>query len=116
MTPKKPLKTINLMNIGVLWKQQMFGDMVVGYMPNSDPWGTPGPPFLTIFVLYVNPKIPNIEKFEAYEVYKSREVSHLFFSSNFPSNGGRIMSGELTRTPHTQAYLWGFIQVSYVHV
>ena len=33
----------------------MFGDMVVGYMPNSDPWGPPGPPFMTIFVFYVSP-------------------------------------------------------------
>ena len=56
----------------------MFGDMVLGYTPNSDPWGPPGTPFMLIFVFYVNPKIPNIENFDAYEVYKSREVSHLF--------------------------------------
>ena len=56
----------------------MFGDMVVGYMPNSDPWGPPGTPFMTICVFYVNPQIPNIEYFEASEVYNSREVSHLF--------------------------------------
>ena len=56
----------------------MFGDMVVRNMPNSDPWGPPGTPFMTIFVFYVNPQTPNIEKNEAYEVYKSREVSHLF--------------------------------------
>ena len=54
----------------------MFGDMVTGYMPNSDPWGPPGSPFMTIFVFYVNPQIPDIENFDAYEVYKSREVSH----------------------------------------
>ena len=29
----------------------MFGGMVVGYMPNYDPWGPPGSPFMTIFVL-----------------------------------------------------------------
>ena len=40
----------------------MFGDMVVRYMPNSDPWGPPETPFMTTFVLYVNPQIPNIEK------------------------------------------------------
>ena len=51
--------------------------MVVRYMPNSDPWGRPGTPFLTIFVFYVNPQIPNIEYFEANEVYKSWEVSHI---------------------------------------
>ena len=33
---------------------------------------------MTIFVFYVNPQPPNIEYVEAYEVYKSREVSHLF--------------------------------------
>ena len=33
-------------------------------------------PFMTIFGFYVSPPIPNIEKFQLYEVYKSREVSH----------------------------------------
>ena len=56
----------------------MFGDMVLGYMPNSGQGGPPGTPFITIFVFYVNPQIPNIEYFGAYEVYKSREVSRLF--------------------------------------
>ena len=36
----------------------MFGDMVVRYMLNSDPWGLPGIPFITIFVFYVNSQIP----------------------------------------------------------
>ena len=73
--------------------------MIVRHMPNSDPWGPPGIPFMTIFVFYVNPQIPNIEYLEANEVYKSLEVSHPFFSSNFPSNAVRIMSGDpfLTR-------------------
>ena len=66
----------------------MFGDMVVRYMPNSDPWGPPGTPFMTIFVFYVNPQIPNIEKNEANEVYKSREVTHLFS----PQISGRMAS------------------------
>ena len=56
----------------------MFGDMVVGYMPNSDAWGPPGIRVMTIFVFYVNPQTPNTEYFEANEVYKSQEVSHLF--------------------------------------
>ena len=43
----------------------MFGDMVVRYMPNSDPWGPLETPFMTIFVFFVNPQIPNIEKNEA---------------------------------------------------
>ena len=53
----------------------MLGDMVLRYMPNSEPWEPPGTPFITIFVFYVNPKILNIEYFEANEVHKSREVS-----------------------------------------
>ena len=52
--------------------------MVIRYMPNSDPWGPPRTQFMIIFVFYVNPQTPNIEYFEAHEVYKSREVSHLF--------------------------------------
>ena len=52
--------------------------MVVRYMPNSDPWGPPGIPFMTIFVFYVNPQILNIENFEANEVYK------YFFLMKFP--------------------------------
>ena len=63
----------------------MFDNMVVRYM--------------TIFVFYVNPEIPNIEKTKtAYKVYKSREVSS-FFSSTFLSNGVRIMSGNPFLTP-----------------
>ena len=56
----------------------MFGGMVLRYMPNSGHGGPPGTPFMTIFAFYVSPQIPNIEYFDAYEVYKSREVSHLF--------------------------------------
>ena len=32
--------------------------------------------FVTIFWIYVSIPIPNIEHFQAYEVYKYREVSH----------------------------------------
>ena len=48
------------------------------YMPNSNPWGPPGTRVMTIFVFHVSAQIPNIEKFQIYEVYKSREVSHFF--------------------------------------
>ena len=61
----------------------MLGDMVVGYMPDSDPWGPPGIRVMTIFGFHVNPQTPNIENFQANEVYKSREVSH-FFLIKFP--------------------------------
>ena len=47
-------------------------------MPNSGHGGPPGTRVMTIFVFYVNPQIPNIEYFEANEVYKSWEESHLF--------------------------------------
>ena len=63
--------------MGSFGYKKMLGDMVVRYMPNSDPWGPPGTRVMTIFVFYVNPQIPNIANFEAYEVYKSQEVSHL---------------------------------------
>ena len=44
----------------------MFGDMVVRYMPNSDPWGPLGTAFTTIFVFYVNLQTPNIENLGVY--------------------------------------------------
>ena len=52
--------------------------MVLRCMPNSGYGGPPGTRVMTIFVFYVNPQIPNTEYLEAYEVYKSQEVSHLF--------------------------------------
>ena len=52
--------------------------MVGRRMPNSSHGRPPGTRVMTIFVFYVNPQIPDIEYFEANEVYKSREVSHLF--------------------------------------
>ena len=64
--------------MGPFGHDKFLGDMVARYMPNSDPWGPPGTAFMTIFVFYVNSQMSNIEKNEAYEVYKSREVSHLF--------------------------------------
>ena len=54
----------------------MLVNMVLRYMPNSEPWGPHMIPFITIFGIYVSIPIPNIEKFQAYEVYKYREVSH----------------------------------------
>ena len=52
--------------------------MVVRCMPKYNPGGPPGAQFMTVFGIYVSTPIPNIEKFEVYEVYKSREASHLF--------------------------------------
>ena len=53
----------------------MFDNMVLRHMQNSGPWGPHMTPFMTILVFFVSPAIPNIEKFQLYEVYKSREVS-----------------------------------------
>ena len=47
-------------------------------MQNSGQGGPHMTPFMTIFAIFVNPPIPNIEKFQLYDLYKSREVSHLF--------------------------------------
>ena len=54
----------------------MFGDMALRHMPNSGHGGPHMTPFMTILVFYVSPPIPKIEKFQAYEVYKYREVFH----------------------------------------
>ena len=79
MTPQKNLqKPLFYLRLGSFGNKKMFGDMVVRYMPNSGHGGPPGSPFMTIFVFYVSAQIPNIEYFEAYEVYTSREVSRLF--------------------------------------
>ena len=81
----------------------MFDSMVVRYMPNSDPWGPPGTPFITIFMFYVNPKIPNLEYFEANEVYKSREVCH-----PFSHQISRRMPSESCLETHFWPELWPF--------
>ena len=72
----------------------MFGDMIVRYMPNSDPWGPPGSSFMTIFVFYVNPQTPNIQNSDAYGGLQIPGGISFCFSSNFPSNAVRIMSGD----------------------
>ena len=42
------------------------GNMVGSFWLNMDPGGPPGTRVMTIFGFYVNPQIPNIEKFESY--------------------------------------------------
>ena len=58
--------------------EKMFGCMVGRCVPNSGHGGPPRTRVVTIFGFYVSATIPNIEYFELYEVYKSRDVSHLF--------------------------------------
>ena len=57
--------------------------MVLRCMPNSGHGGPHWIPFMTLFGFYVSPPIPNIDYFELYEVYKSREV-FIFFLIKFP--------------------------------
>ena len=91
----------------------MFGDMVIGYMPNSDPWGPPGTPFMIIFVFYVNPQIPDIESFDAYGCLQIPGGISSFFSSNFPSSAVRIMSGDpfLTQVMTIFIKTYSFVKV-----
>ena len=49
--------------------------MVLRHMPNSVHGGPHMTQFRTIFVFFVSPAIPNIEKFQLYEVYKSLNLS-----------------------------------------
>ena len=73
--------------------------MVVRYMPNSGHGGPPGTRVMTIFGIYVSNKIPNIEKNQVYgSLWTPGGISYLF-SSNFLSNGVRIMSGDPFLTP-----------------
>ena len=55
----------------------MLVDVKVRCMQNSGHGEPHMTPFMTIFGIFVNSPIPNIEK-KLYEVYKSRGVSHLF--------------------------------------
>ena len=68
-------------------------------MPNSGHGGPLGTRVMTIFGIYVNTQMPNIEKFEVYRGLQAPGGISSFFSSNFPSNAVRIMSGDpfLTR-------------------
>ena len=53
---------------------------------------------MTIFVLHVDPHIPNIGYMKVYEGLQALGGISFFFSLNFPSNGVRIMSGDLFST------------------
>ena len=68
-------------------------------MPKYGHGGTPGTPFMTIFGIYVSPQIPSIEKFQVYGGLWTPGGIPSFCSSNFPSNGTGIMSGDPFSTP-----------------
>ena len=90
----------------------MFGDMVVRYMPNSDPWGPPGIPFMTICVFYVNPQTPNIKNFDVYGGLQIPGGISFFFSYNFPLNAVGIMSGD----PFVSRVMTTFINVTILEI
>ena len=94
MTPQKPQKQLILLKTNTFGLKKMFDNMVLRYMPNSDHGGPPGTRVMTIFVFYVNPHLPNIEKNEAYGGLQIPGGSPSFFSSNFPSNAIRIRPGD----------------------
>ena len=71
----------------------MFEDMVLRYMPNSGHGGPPGTRVMTIFVFCVDPQTPNIENLDACGGLWGPGGISCFFSSNFLSNGVRIMPG-----------------------
>ena len=81
-----------------------FGGMVGRCMPNSGHGGPLGIRFMTILVFYVGIQIPNIEYFE---VYGGLQIPGgiSFFSSIFPSNAVRIMSGNLFLTRVMTIYI-----------
>ena len=87
----------------------MFDSMVVTCMPNSGHEGPPGIRVIIIFVFYVNPQIPNIANFDAYEGLQIPGGISSFFSLKFLSNATGIMSGNpfLTRvmTIFIKAYI-----------
>ena len=68
-------------------------------MPNSGQGGPPGTRVMTVFVFYVSAQIPNIEFVVVYGGLQAPGGISSFFSSNYPSNAVRIMSGDpfLTR-------------------
>ena len=72
----------------------MLGGMVLRCMPNSGHGGPPGTRVMTICVFYVNPQIPNIKYFECIRGLQIPGGISSFFSSKFPSNAVRIMSGD----------------------
>ena len=72
--------------------------MVGRCMPNSGPGRLPGTRVMTIFGIYVNPQIPNIEYFEVCGGLWTPGGISSFFSANFPMNAVTIMSGELFLT------------------
>ena len=89
-------------------------------MPNSGHGGPPpGTRVMTIFVFYVSAQISDIEYFDVYGSLQAPGGISSFFSSNFPSNGARIMSGDpfLTRgmTIFIKAYIFVKVELGDDH-
>ena len=91
MTPTKPLKTISLIQIGVLWVKKNLWQYGRKVHAKFWPWGT-------ICVFYINPQTPNIENFDVYGGLQILGGISFVVSSSFPSKAVRIMSGDLFLT------------------
>ena len=59
-------------------------------MQNSGHGGPHMTPFMTIFGIYANPPIPNIEKIQLYDVYKYREVSQILIKFPFECHRNHV--------------------------
>ena len=101
--PKTFKRSLFWLKTNTFGLKRMLVDMVLRYMPNSDPWGPPGTPFMTIFGSYISAQISNIAQFEVYEVYKSRGASH-FFSHQI----SRRMPPESCLGTHFRPQLWPY--------
>ena len=66
---------------------------------------------MTIFGIYVSTKIPDIEKNQVYGILWTPGGSPSFFSSNFLSNGVRIMSGDPFLTPVMTIFINEYIYI-----
>ena len=60
------------MKLNTFGLKQMLVDIKLRCMQNSGHRGPHMTPFMTIFGIFVNSPIPNIEKIQLYEAYKSR--------------------------------------------
>ena len=82
----------------------MFGNMVVRYMANSDPWGPPGTPFMTIFLCFMSTL-----KFPIFKILKQMRST----------NPERYLIFVLIKFPFEcrQNHVWGPIfEPSYDHI
>ena len=93
------IKSKNGHKLGPFGHEKAFGGMVGRCMPNSGYGGRLGTRVMTTCMFYGSTQIPNIQYFVVYGGLWSPGGISFFFSSNFPSNAVRIMSGDSFSTP-----------------